>query len=121
MRFIGLTFAFLALVGCGKQSTTPLAINTDRFIGLSLDELKAELGEPDSEIELDGRPDFGPYPESLAEDAPCTCLNYADYQGQQLHAYCLSPEVFQGATGRDPGDKDLYVLEVFTYPKGTVF
>ena len=114
---IGCVFVF----GCNRQQGSPPKTTTDRLISLSIDELKAELGEPDSEIQISGRPDFGPYPESLAENAPCTCLNYADHQGQQLHVYCVSPEVFQKATGRHPGDNELYVLEVFAYPKGTVF
>lgn len=109
------------LPGCDRQPTSAPPPATDRLVGLSVEELKAELGEPDSAMEMTGRPDFGPYPKGLAEGTPCICLNYADHQGQQLHIYCVSPDVYQEATGKNRGDKDLYVLEVFSYPKGTVF
>jgi len=121
LELLTLAIGFLFLLGCNRQLGSPPPFGTDRLVGVSIEELKAELGEPDSEMEMAGRPDFGPYPEGLAEGTPCTCLNYADHQGQQLHIYCVSPDVYLEAMGRNPGDEDLYVLEVFSYPKGTVF
>ena len=83
--------------------------------------MKAKLGPADSETQSDQPFDFGPQPASLVPGDPYTYLYYGDYQGETLHVFLVSPEIYERVKGQRPGDKELYVLEVFTFPQGTVF
>jgi len=119
MKFALLTAACLFLLTmCTAPTTPPLKV---RLIGLSIDQVKAELGQPDAETTMTKAPDFGPYPASVAPGDSCINLYYSDYQGEQVHVYCVSPPVFQKIKGTSPGAKKAYVIEAFTYSQGTVF
>lgn len=113
----------LLVLGCARQPApaTPPVPLTEGLVGLSIEDLKARLGPPDSETKGDRPFDFGCNPKSLAVGDPYTYLFYADYQGEQVHVFLVAPELYQRIKGRSPGDKELHVLEVFTFPKGTVF
>jgi hypothetical protein len=119
-HFIPLCFAVL-VIGCQGQSTPPQPAFEDSLVGLSLEEFRAKLGPPDSESQGDRPFDFGPNPASLVAGDPYTYLYYSDYQGEQVHVFLVSPGIYKQVKGEHPGDGELYVLEVFTYPKGTVF
>lgn len=119
MRRFCLLTALLA-IGCDGTPADPPSLKS-QLVGLSIDELKARLGNPDSQSSMTEPPDFGPYPSSLKPGDRCTNLYYSDYEGEQVHAYCVSPDVYERIMRERPGDEKLYVLDVFTFPQGTVF
>lgn len=119
MRSLCLLTALLTN-GCTSTPADPPSLKS-QLVGLSIDELKARLGNPDSQSDMTDPPDFGPYPSSLKSGDACTNLYYSDYNGEQVHVYCVSPDLYERILGKRPGDEELYVLDVFTFPKGTVF
>jgi hypothetical protein len=108
----------LALIaGCGFKP--------ESLVGQSLDDVQARLGTPDSQSQgtvpasWDGA--FGPRPTLLQPGDNFVSVRYADYHGQQLHIFAVSPQVYQRVKGVSPGVKKAYVLEASTTPKGAVF
>ena len=110
-----------ALGGCSGSPSTPPTLG-ERIQGWSIHQVKAEFGSPNSEQTMTKAPDFGPYPAALPAGDSCVSLYYQDLQGEMAHIYCVAPDVYAKVTGKSPpGDEESYVLEVFTYPPGTVF
>ena len=116
-RFICRAVALILITGCGFQP--------EQLVGLSLDDVKERLGPPTRQdngtvpASWDGA--MGPRPTLLKADDKFIGVLYSDYQGQQVNIFAVSPEVYQRVKGASPGDKEAYVLEVYTFPKGTVF
>jgi hypothetical protein len=113
----------LSLVAGCQQPGVPSTLSKleDQLVGLSTSALKAQLGPPDSERLMSQPPHFGPYPSGLQAGESCTYLYYGDYQGQQLHVFCVAPKVYSRVKGTAPDDQQDRVLEVFSYPKETRF
>ncbi|QDU98663.1 hypothetical protein [Lignipirellula cremea] len=120
-------FLLLAgLVGCdplppGPKSAVPGLPGEHPLVGRSLSHVVAKLGQPDSQSEMKNEPHFGPFPASLLPTETCTNLYYADYQGEQTHVFLVTPAIYERIHGKSPGAENAYVLEVYTYPQGTVF
>ena len=127
-RSICLTMVLALIVGCQAKTASPPKpplTTVEKLVGLSLDELKAQLGPPDSESRSVVPPNwagaFGPRPTSLKPGDKYVSINYRDHRGEQIHIFAVSSHVYQRVKGVNPGDKSSYVLEVYTFPKGTVF
>jgi hypothetical protein len=58
---------------------------------------------------------------SLKPGDKCIAVDYYDYHGEQICICAVSPQIYKRVKGVSPGDRDAYVLEIFTTPKGTVY
>jgi hypothetical protein len=98
---------------------------TGSLEGLSIDDVKSRLGEPDHEntatVPTVPVHVMGPKVSVLAPGDAYDYLNYRDVDGEQLHIYCVSPAIYQRIMGRSPGTKKSYVIEVQKFPAGAVF
>jgi hypothetical protein len=112
-----LAITLLLIAGCGFRP--------EKLAGLSLDEVKERLGPPTRQDNNTVPPTWdgamGPRPTLLKPGDKYIGVLYADYQGQQIQIFAVSPPIYQRVKGASPGNKDAYVLEVYTFPKGTVF
>ena len=117
IRFLCLAITLLLITGCGFRP--------EKLVGLSLDDVKEQLGPPTRQdndiVPLNWDGAMGPRPTLLKPGDKFIGVLYSDHQGQQVHIFAVSPEVYQRVKGVFPGDKEAYVLEVYTFPKGTVF
>lgn len=105
---------------------TPPTPTGDALVGMSIDQVKKDLGPPDSETQGSQKPGFGPWPNALPAGASCTTLYYSNHQGEQLHVFCVTPQIYAQVHGTTPQGNaqqtaQQYVLEVARYPAGTVF
>lgn len=115
-RYLILLCPFILTTACGCQAVAP----QDILIGLSMDEVEAQLGRPDTTFQHD-EPYFGARPSSLAQGDAYTSVSYNNHQGEQLNLFLVAPEVYERIKGVRPGEESLYVVEVVTLPLNTVF
>jgi hypothetical protein len=92
---------------------------------MSLDNVIERLGSPTRQNNGTVPPNWagamGPRPTLLKPGDKYIGVLYSDYRGQQIHIFAVSSQVYQRVKGVSPGDKEAYVLEVYTFPKGAVF
>jgi hypothetical protein len=117
IRFSCLAISLLLIAGCGFRP--------EKLVGLSLDDVKERLGPPSRQDNSIVPPTWdgamGPRPTLLKPGDKYIGVLYNDYQGQQVHVFAVSAQIYQRVKGVSPGSKDAYVLEVYTFPKGAVF
>lgn len=119
MRHMLLCLMALSL-GCNSQPTG--TDEKEQLVGKTEAEVEALLGAPTERTEWKlPQPHFGPKPSGLPAGTRFTALYYANYRGQQRYVLLVSPDVYKQHKGKDPGQEPLYVFEVATFPKGTVF
>jgi len=116
-----LILAPVGVILCGL-----MAIQTRWLVGLSLDDIKARLGPWNYQQQLVVPASyaggyFGPRPRTLKPSDKYLAVNYYDYRGEQICIFAVSPQVYERVKGVSPGDREAYVLEVYTAPKGTVY
>jgi hypothetical protein len=117
LRSVCIMIALSVVAGCGFRP--------EKLVGQPLDDVKQRLGPPTRQdndtVPASWAGAMGPHPTLLKPGDKYIGVLYNDYQGQQIDIFAVSPQIYQRVKGASPGNKDAYILEVYTFPKGTVF